>query len=311
MRKIAIFGLGGVGGYFGGLLAKGYEHSDQIEIYFIARGENERIIDKNGLRLETYKGNFTIFPKKVTSDPSSLGKVDYIICCTKNYDIEQSVIQLHSCIDKRTIIIPLMNGFEGHALIKNIFPENEVWDSCVYLVSELIEPGFVKQTGNMESLYFGSNIAAPSQLQEVESIFLNANINAAISSDIEQTVWIKFIFISALATITSFLDASIGEILADQSGRNQLLSLLTEIKAVADAKNISLPEDIIKITTDKLEGLPYKTTSSMHTDFIKGKSTELHSLTGYIIKAGKEYKINTPTYNMMYEGLMNRNLKKF
>jgi len=311
MKKIAIFGIGGVGGYFGGLLAKEYEHSDLIEIYFIARGQNERIINTSGLRLETAEGKFTVFPKKITSDPSSIGKVDYLICCVKNYDIERSISALRPCIDRQTIFIPLMNGFEGNALIRNIFPNNQVWNSCVYLVSELIEPGIVKQTGNMASLYFGSGDAPENLLQEAETIFLNAHIHAAISPDIDQTIWIKYFFITALATITSFLNASIGEILADKSSKDKLLTLLAEIKAVADAKNISLPDDILQRTLDKLEGLPYSTTSSMHTDFLKGKSTELQSLTGYIVESAREFKINTPTINMMYEVLTKKNLQKF
>ena len=38
--KIAISGIGAVGGYYGGLLAARYKDSEDIDIYFISRGEN-------------------------------------------------------------------------------------------------------------------------------------------------------------------------------------------------------------------------------------------------------------------------------
>ena len=50
-KRIGILGLGGVGGYFGGLLAKAYFDSGTIEIVFIARGETKKAITANGLKI--------------------------------------------------------------------------------------------------------------------------------------------------------------------------------------------------------------------------------------------------------------------
>jgi 2-dehydropantoate 2-reductase len=310
MTKIAIVGIGAVGGYFGGKLAKHYENSDQIEVYFIARGENEKSIKLNGLRVETTRGNFIAYPRKISSDPSSIGVVDILIACTKNYDIEQTILQLKPCITKDSIILPLLNGVEGYDLIKNILPANDVLNGCVYLVSQLVEPGFVRETGKLEQLYFGSSTIQHKKLLELESIFVNANIRAAISPDIQETTWCKFIFISTLATITSYLNTSIGEIISDEISKDQLLTLLTEIKMVAETIQISLPADILKRIVDKLEGLPFDTTSSMYIDFHKGNSTELESLTGYIVRLGKKLNIPTPTYNLMYDELKIRDFQK-
>lgn len=125
MKKIAIAGIGGVGGYFGGWLAKHYENSD-VEIYFIARGENETAIRDHGLQLETTSGNFTAHPKKVSADPNEIGPVDLLLCCTKTYDLEESIARLRPCITRDTVILPLQNGVDSRERIHKIFPEQEV-----------------------------------------------------------------------------------------------------------------------------------------------------------------------------------------
>jgi 2-dehydropantoate 2-reductase len=101
-----------------------------------------------------------------------------------------------------------LNGIEGYDLIKNILPANDVLKGCVYLVSQLVGPGFVRETGKLEQLYFGSSTIQHKKLLELESIFVNANIRASISPDIQETTWCKFIFISTLATITSYLNTT-------------------------------------------------------------------------------------------------------
>ena len=303
MIKIAIFGIGGVGGYIGGMLAKQYENSIDVEIYFIARGENEQRIRRDGLKLETTKGNFTARPKIITSDYSNLGSVDLLICCIKSYDIQKSMDQLMPCIGSHTIILPLLNGVDWVENIKKMFPGNRLWGGCIYLVSKLVEPGFVKETGNLDQLYFGALCKEQGKLAEVEHLFRDAKISAEVSSDIMGVMWEKFVFISAFATITSFYDSNIGTILSEPLKRNQLFGLFEEIIAVANANGISLPHDIIQKAFEKISLLPYESTSSMHLDFKKNKTTELDSLTGYIINLGNNLGIRTPLYEKMYRAL--------
>ena len=128
MIKIAIAGIGGVGGYFGGLLAKHYQDSEEVQVYFIARGENEEAIREHGLKVETPSATFIAKPDLVTSNAAQIGEVDLLICCTKSYDLEQSITQLKPCMGTQTVILPLLNGIDSNERIKAIYPENEVWE---------------------------------------------------------------------------------------------------------------------------------------------------------------------------------------
>ena len=90
-----IYGIGGVGGYFGGLLAKQFSESNEIEIYFLARGENLKQIQKNGLKVIKGDTQFIVKPKLATDNANEIGIADYIILCTKSYDLEKTIEQLY------------------------------------------------------------------------------------------------------------------------------------------------------------------------------------------------------------------------
>ncbi|MDZ4329721.1 MAG: 2-dehydropantoate 2-reductase N-terminal domain-containing protein, partial [Flavobacterium sp.] len=224
--RIGILGLGGVGGYFGGLLAKAYFESDTIEIVFIARGETQKAIVQNGLKIIADTKELIVFPNLVSNNPDEIGKLDYLICATKTYDIETSFESIKNCITPNTIILPLYNGVDATERIQILFPENTVLQGCVYIVSMIESPGIIKKIGLYEKLFFGSKNAPVSKLNELQSIFENANIESYLVENIEETVWEKFIFISALASATSYLNQNIGGILNHPENKAVYSSLL-------------------------------------------------------------------------------------
>ena len=304
--KILIAGIGGVGGYFGGKLAAHYANSIEVEVYFIARGENERVIREKGLYVESTKGNFTAHPKIVTSNPAEAGIVDLILCCTKGYDLESTMEQLKPCINERTVILPVLNGVDPYEKIKNVLPQNEVWEGCVYIVSRLFAPGHVKETGNITILDFGAQNGTYEKLQLFHNILNKAGFEARLSPNILDTIWEKYSFIATVATLTAFLDTNIGTILETEDYKKLLLSLFEELLAVAKAHGVKLPENIVQKNLDIMASLPYETTASMHTDYLNGKPTEVDSITGYMVKLGKKLKVPTPTYERIYEALQQR-----
>jgi 2-dehydropantoate 2-reductase len=301
--RIGILGLGGVGGYFGGLLAKAYFESDIIEIVFIARGETQKAIAQNGLKIIDNTTEMIVFPTLVSNNPDEIGELDYLICATKTYDIETSFESIKNCIAKNTIILPLYNGVDATERIQIEFPENVILQGCVYIVSMIESPGVIKKIGPYEKLFFGSKDGPFSKLNELQSIFKNAGIDSYLVANIEETVWEKFIFISALASATSYLNQNIGEILNNLENKALYISLLNEITAVAFAKGLTLPIDIVAQTIIKLEKSPQDSTSSMHRDLLVGHKTELNSLTEYVVKQGLKYGVATPFYQKILEKL--------
>jgi 2-dehydropantoate 2-reductase len=306
MIRITIAGIGGVGGFLGGKLASHYEGSKDVEIHFISRGENEKAIREHGLKVETYEGTFIAHPASVTSQPSRVGKTDFLICCTKSYDLEESILQLKPLIGNETVILPLLNGVDSYERIKLLLPDANVWQGCVYVVSRLIEPGYVKQSGQRCTLYFGTTAAGETKLQILYKVLVDAGIHAHLPKDIIITIWEKFLFISPLATLTTFLKNPIGAILANEKSKNLMRLLMEELYAVAIKNGIQLATDLIPKTWDMITSLPFDATSSMHSDQQKGKRTEVDSLTGYVVTLGQKLHVPTPEYQRICEALKSR-----
>jgi 2-dehydropantoate 2-reductase len=301
--RIGILGLGGVGGYFGALLAKAYAESDQIEIIFIARGETQKVISESGLKIISDETETIAFPSIVSNDPVVIGKLDYLICATKTYDLEDSLLSIKKCINKNTIFLPLYNGVDAPERISDLFPDNVVLQGCVYIISKIEAPGVIKKMGTYEKLFFGSRTASIYKLNALQAIFKKAAIESYLVDSIEETVWEKFIFISALASATSYLNQNIGELLKNESSRKFYIALLNEITMIAAVKGLELPNDIIMQTILKLEKTPHTATSSMHRDVLAGRKFELDSLTGFVVNEGIKYEMETPTYQLVMDKL--------
>lgn len=299
--KIAFSGIGAVGGYYGGTLAAFYEKSSEVDVFFIARGENLRVIRENGLEIKKSYKKILAKPTLATDNPAEIGPVDYLFCCTKSYDLEDNIRQLSPVIGPDTVIIPLLNGAEISEQIQKILPDNKVWKGCVYIGARLVSPGYIEKFSLKDRLFFGLNKKDKEQQVKLRSLLNNARIFVTNPDDIDIEIWKKFFMISPAATITSYFNATINEVISDHM--DLFIALGYELKSVAEAKGIQLPEDIVFSSIQAQKMMPGNSTTSMHSDFKNGNRTEIETLTGYVIREADALGIEVPTYKFMYKGL--------
>lgn len=302
-QNILIVGLGGVGGYFGGMLARKYENSN-IHINFLARGSHLDKIQQDGLKVVLEKETFVAKPYKASDLAGEFDQMDYIFLCTKSYDLEETVDSLRNCVNPATVFIPLQNGVDSKERIQRYYPDNLVIDGCAYIVSRLTEPGVIQVAGKWGTMSFGMNNGHDERLDRLHDLVQQASIHVNYSDEIEQIIWDKFIFISAMATATSYYNSSIGAIMEDQQKRRSVIELIQEVATLAIAKGISVADDISNMTIYKMEQMPFDATSSMHADYLNKKpQTELASLTAYVVEESAKYHLKTPQYQHMFESL--------
>ena len=154
--KIVIVGTGGVGGFIGGKLAEHYTVNSSLEVCFLSRGEALKNIRQQGLIVDAQQGSFTAHPAIATDSAAEIGPADYILLCTKAYDIEQAVEQIRPMITPRTVILPFLNGVDSAERIKAVLPGQSVWDGCVYIVAYIVSPGRIAERTNGYRYMFGS-----------------------------------------------------------------------------------------------------------------------------------------------------------
>lgn len=307
MKHLAVLGLGGVGGYLGGMLAKHYEKNPNVTISFICRGDHLQQIEEHGLHVKTPSLDFVAKPNHATDKPESIKPIDFLFCCTKTYGLESALHSIKTCVHRNTIFIPLLNGVDSFEHIKKIFPDNPVWNACIYIVSRKIAPGEIVVSGIEPKFFFGTDSKASEALSNFHNLMHEAAIPSIYTIEIVKEMWEKFFFISPVASLTSWLNQNIGEFRQHTNHVETLRLLINELKSVADKLNIPVDANIVNIVLDRVFFLPPETTTSMHSDFINKNETELESLTGYVVHLAKKHQLTLPTYEKIYQDLLLRN----
>ena len=77
-----------------------------------------------------------------------------------------------------------------------------------------------------------------------------------------------------------------------------------EIFAVAWARGITLPKDIIEKTMVFVDSLPPNGTTSLQRDIMEGKPSELSAWNGAVVRLGQEVGAITPLHTFIYNSLL-------
>jgi 2-dehydropantoate 2-reductase len=299
--RIGIVGIGGVGGYFGGKLAREFKNSSQHEIIFIARGEHLKAIQEKGLQLFTQEGDYIARPKIVTDNPIEAGVLDLVFFCTKSYSLESAAQQFSPCINRDTVVIPLLNGVNSIERLRAVLPQADVIGGSVYIISHIEKPGVLNQEGGACKLTFGTNdqISTP-KYSYILNILLQAEINTILTDKISEALWKKYLLMCPLASLMSATGKTYGAIWADSSLKKKARDMMLEVATVAKARHIILPEDAVDEAMEMVAGFGHNSKTSMQLDRENGRRTEIDALTAYLCKAGRESGIPTPLHDEIY-----------
>jgi 2-dehydropantoate 2-reductase len=302
--KIAIIGIGGIGGYIGSKLCSAYSVGSEHEIIFIQRGEHYRKIKDLGL-IYIGKDEIIIHPNKIYDSTENAGLFDLVFVNVKSRDLEETALSLKGNLHSKSIIITTLNGVNNASRLQVVLPETIILNGCIYVSSAIESPGIVRQIGGAGNLIFGPEKGEISPYAFIEKLLNDAGLKAILSSDIIKAVWEKYMLISSWASLSSKYALPIGAILADEVKRSELKLLLNEVFAVAKANNVGLSDDIIQKCLDRYAQLPYENKTSMQLDIEAGKKPEIDVLTKFIVESGKQLGIEVPGYCSVLQALDN------
>jgi 2-dehydropantoate 2-reductase len=196
--KICFFGVGGVGGYFGAILADKFKQ--QHEIYFVARGEHKEAICTHGLTLKQAVDvpDINVTPTLCTDNIEELPVCDIVFLSVKGYDLANAATLLNTISNENTIILPLLNGVDIYERIVAHLYTGIVLPSCIYIGSYIEHPGVIRQNGGSCNLILGKDPKFPEFYPEQLLMLLkDAGINFTWDENVETAIWTKYMFIAA------------------------------------------------------------------------------------------------------------------
>jgi 2-dehydropantoate 2-reductase len=299
--RIAIFGAGAVGGYFGGRLAQAGE-----DVVFIARGEHFQALRARGLRVDSIKGDFVLQSVYATDDPAQVGLVDVILVCVKAWQVTEAMQAMRPMIGPKTFVVPLQNGVEAPSQLAAGLGKEHVLGGLCGLITFIVEPGHTCHAGTDPFIRFGELDNRPSErVERLRQAFdRTSGLTAEIPPDIHVAMWQKFVFVTAFSGVGAVTRAPIG-VLRGQPGTRQMLEqTICEIYNVARARNIALPKNVIDKTMEFLDSLPLDGTASMQRDIMNGRPSELEVQNGAVVRLGQEVGVETPVNNFIYHSLL-------
>ena len=302
--NIAVIGVGGVGGYFGGKLTKLLERHRDLNVYFVARNEHLEAIIANGLILDTDQGEMLCKPSLATADISQLPLLDLILIGVKGYDLGDVLIKLKDRIQDKTMILPLLNGVDIYQRIKSAIPRAIVFPSCVYVGTHIEKPGKVTQRGGACTIHFGNDPENGAMEEWLLKLFDQADIKYNFTANPYTEIWSKFIFIAAYGLVSANYNKTIGEILESEELRAMVTSVMTEIYSLAVKQKIDLPLNIVEDSVCKGNHFPYEAQTSFQRDFADMlKKDERDLFAGAVIRMGKEFGVDTSVTQSIYDSL--------
>ncbi len=300
--KIGVIGTGGVGGYFGGKLC--FFNNNENDIYFIARNEHLKEIQKNGLILDSDDGEFICKPAMATDKISELPVLDLCFLCVKGYDIETVLKELVPKVAERTIIIPLLNGVDIYERTRKIIKNGVVLPACVYVGTHIESPGIVKQRGGSCTIHFGNDPENSYFDDNIFKLLNKSKIKYSWIPDPFVEIWSKFMFIASYGMVTARYGKTIGEVLESDEMSDSVKNVMNEIYDIARCKKINLPETIVSDSFEKGKKFPYETKTSFQRDFeTVSKKDERDLFGGAILRMGSEYNVKTAETGILYDAL--------
>ena len=303
--KIAVMGTGGVGGYYGALLAlKGHE------VTFIARGPHLQAIREKGLAIRSVHGDFIVYPARATDDPTEAGQVELILFATKTYHTDDGAQLVKPMVAETTTVVSFQNGVDAAERIGAVIGMDHLLGGVTWLSAAIEAPGIIGQYSQFRRIALGEfDRQTTARARTIHDVLGSTGATVELVPDITRILWTKFVFIASVSALGCLTRVSFGEYRHVPEARAVLTEAIEEVSAVAKARGIQLDADITEKTLAFIDSSDPGIKPSMQRDVESGRRSELESMIGIVVRLGKEAGIRTPVVELAYSVLKPAELK--
>lgn len=292
-------GAGGVGGFYGGRLARGGE-----DVTFIARGAHLEAMRQNGLRIESpTAGDFQLPEVRATDNPAEVGAVDLVLVCVKTYDLEEAARAIVPMIGPETTVMPLLNGVDNTGRLAAIVGEKHVIGGAVFVSAKIISPGAIRHLA-MDRFMFGEPEGGTGARGEaIHRMFTAAGIETELSNHIKKEIWGKFVGFAGISGVSSVTRLPGKAVTEDADTRQMLMEAMEEVVRLARSQDIGLDENLPGKLIPMIETWPPDNKPSMLLDLEGGKRLEVESIQGTVVRMAEAAGVPTPVNRFVYTAL--------
>lgn len=293
--RILVYGAGGVGGFFGALLAHGGQ-----DVHFVARGAHLDAMRANGLRIRSpLLGDVHVPHVHAYEHADAAPAADLVLVCVKTYQTESILDDLARVVTDSTTLITLQNGVESDEVVASRFGWRRVVPAAVYVGATVDEPGIVTHAAPARISIGARQGFDAARLPALLDVLATSGQRVQISSDIQHERWRKLMWNASFNTVSAITMRTPGELLAMPETRALLRRIMQEVVNVARAHGIGLVDSDVDDHIAWTERAPGMRTSTM-VDRSRGRTMEADALVGVIVRRGRDAGMATPACEAMY-----------
>lgn len=288
--RIAIFGAGGVGGYFGARLADAGH-----DVVFIARGDHLAAMQRDGLTVHSPLGDTALTRVSAVADIAEAGALDLVLITVKLWSTEAVARAVQPLAEANTPVVSFQNGVTQYDVLRRTLPAASLLGGVAFISANIESPGVIAHNNALQTLHIGEFDGVHSErVDAFVRACEDAEIDIHLSDDIERLLWQKFVFLVGLSATTAAMRQPIGKIRENEKTRAFLHDVMDEVVQVGRARGIDLAPDFAADRLAFCDTLPADMTASMYHDLKRGNRMELAWLSGAVVEYGAENDVPTP-----------------
>ncbi|MFY9823827.1 MAG: 2-dehydropantoate 2-reductase [Thermoanaerobaculia bacterium] len=297
--NIAILGAGGVGGYFGGILARAGN-----AVTLLARGAHLAAIRERGLEVRTPEETF-MAPVAATGEPREIADIELAVVAVKSYSLLEIVPAARLLAERGATILPLLNGVEAaDRLVEQGVPGERVLGGLAEISAARLGPGVIERRSPFQRIVAGERAGGLSERTErIAAAFREAGAEARASADITVDLWRKLAFITTMSAACGLARSPIGPVRQAPLGNLLIARALREVVAVARARGVAFPDEVEAKILGFISSAPGAMRPSFLLDLESGGPTEIDDLSGAVSRFGRQAGVETPVHDVVTAAL--------
>ncbi|WP_294172960.1 2-dehydropantoate 2-reductase [uncultured Sphingomonas sp.] len=301
--KVAVIGVGAIGGWLAGRLALAGH-----EVSVIARKNTAEAL-RGGLRL-IQGGREELASVRVLAEADG-EKCDLLLLATKATGLAEAAEQARPLIGADNLILPLQNGvpwwLPGGEPLRSVDPDGriaaalplgQVLGGVVHAACRRSAPAIVEVV-HADRLILGEIGGGVSpRVEALARTFADADVPAEASGDVRRAIWYKLWGNMTINPISATTGLTADRILRDPEHRAEIVAAMEEARLVGAAIGCPIEESAAERLAVTARLGAFKT--SMLQDVEAGRPIELEALVGAVVEIARRVDVATPVIDALF-----------
>ena len=294
--KILVVGAGGVGGYYGALLARAGH-----DVTFVARGDHGRAMRERGLIVELPDGTITARAPVLEDVGGAAGLgADVAIVAVKADDLKGVAAGVGNALGETGVAIPLLNGLDSEEELAAVIGRTRVVGGIAQIAARKGAPGVVHVDAPARIVLAPLEAAQLPLVESIAATFERAGFPCDVKADLARVLWSKLLWNAPFNAICALTRKSAGEVLEIPELEAIVRAAMLELVAVANAEGVRLDAALVEATLAATRTKFASSRPSMLQDVLAGRRTEARVLQGAVVRRGVARGVATPVLSMLY-----------